>query len=570
MLTRFKTLFARPAVDLASAARPLFDEVAPIAGGADITRGIVDGLPLLASQDPLAGRDGGLPLDTYVAALTDHQVFSALQQRRLAVVSTEWEVLPGGTRLADQKAAELIRALLAALPWDQITAKMHHGIYFGQGVAECLWMRDGASVVPEAIRVRDPRRFGYRPDGAQVLLTATNPLGDALPARKFWTFRTGAFHDDEPYGMGIGHWIYWPVQFKRGVAKLWLINLDKYASPTAAGHFPPTAGEDEKAKLLAALTAIRSQAAIIMPEGYDAELLSAGRSGAADYREAAGYWDAAISKVILGHSAGADSTPGRLGGEDNAGEVRADLVKADADVLCASANLSWVKWVTEWSIPGAVPPTIWRRTEEDEDLGQRAERDAKLFVLGYRPTLDQIVATYGGDWEAVGAGTDGAAGDAGATIPPEALNAYAMGIDRLAALLPIPQQYIRDVVGIPAPRGGEAVLVAAPKESLESARDIKDGNDQIRGAPTTDLAAPADPPDPIARQLERLAFEAASLVDAGLLAVIRRELDAAPDLATFNARLLTLYPELNGADLTELLGQAFLAGELAGRVEADA
>mgnify|MGYP001773423024 CR=1 FL=1 len=510
MFDRLKRLWRVPTADFAAKPeKPVMDELAPVTMGRDITHGIVDGLPLLPDQDDLASRDGGLRLDTYVKVHDDFQVMSALQQRRNAVVANEWEVIPGGPRRADKKAADLIDRLLNALPWDDITSKMHYGVFHGHAASECLWMRDGTQIVPEAIRVRDARRFAYRPDGALVLLTATNPLGETLPARKFWAYQTGATHHDDPYGMGLAHWCYWPVQFKRGVAKLWLIALDKYASPTALGYFPPNASEAERARLLAALAAIRNQAALALPEGMKAELLAASRSGAADYQAAASYWDQAISKVILGHSAATDSTPGRLGGEDGAAQAREDLVTADADVLCASANLTWVRWVTEWSVPGAAVPMIWRRTEGDEDLNARAERDRRIFDLGYRPTLAQIVATYGGDWEVVG---DPSAGDG-------------------------------------------------------SAADGTNGADGETPASATDLAAPlapADPPDPIASQIARLEREAAPEIEA-MLARVRRELDEATDLAAFQGRLLTLYPELQRADLTELLAMAFAAVDLAGR-----
>ena len=382
-----------PTADLAGPTRPLMGELTAVAGGRDITRGIVDALPLLPPQDPLQGREGGFPLDTYEPVLSDFQVFSALGQRRLGVIATEWEVIPGGTTRRDRRAADLIRAILDRLPWDAITHQMHYGVFYGYAVAELLWARDGSDIVPDSVPVRDRRRFAWRPDGTLCLLTTEQPLGEPLPEKKFWAFATGATHSDDPYGMGLAHWCYWPVQFKRGIAKLWLIALDKYASPTAVGHFPPGASEDERTRLLAALEAIRSQAALILPEGMQAELLAASRSGAADYDVAAQYWDMAISKVILGHSAGADATPGRLGGEDTGLAVRADVIKADADVLCSSANATWVRWVTEWSVPGALPPKIWRRTAEDDDLGNRAEREQRIFTMGYRPTLAQITDT---------------------------------------------------------------------------------------------------------------------------------------------------------------------------------
>lgn len=404
----------------AQGGRPVLDELAPLTGGRDITRTMVDSLPLLPPQDSLTARRGGpLPLDLYWEVLDDWQVASVLLQRREAVVSTDWEVIPGGTSRKDKTAAQFIQAILDALPWDSISRQMHFGIFFGHAVAECLWATDGAQVVPSEIRVRDARRFAYRPDGSLVLLTQAHATdGEPLPPRKFWTFQTGSVHGDDPYGMGLAHWCYWPVQFKRGTIKLMLVFLDKFASPTALGHFPPSATPAERTRLLRALEAIRSQSALILPEGMTAELLSAARSGTVDYLEANRYWDAAISKVIAGHSAAADATPGRLGGEDSSREIAENLVAADADLLNSSANLSWVRWCVDWSYPGAAYPLIWRRTEEDEDLNTRAERETKIYTLGYRPTLAQIQETYGGEWEAREAASTVTQAPIGAKAPP--------------------------------------------------------------------------------------------------------------------------------------------------------
>jgi phage gp29-like protein len=392
MYQRSSGLIVSSPTDAGPTGRPIMSELAPISGDYDITRGLVDSLPLLPPQDSLASRSPGAHhLDLYAQVLDDWQVFSALQARRLAVCATEWEVIPGGTMRRDKQAAEHIEAILDALSWDQITAQMHVGVFHGYAVAECLWQKDGAHVVPGDLRVRDARRFAFRPDGTLALLTVAHASdGEAMPDRKFWAYQTGATHADDPYGMGLAHWCYWPVQFKRGNVKLMLIALDKYASPTALGHFPNNATAAEKTRLLRALEAIRSQAALILPEGMTAELMSASRSGSADYLGALAYWDGAINKVIGGHSASQDATPGRLGGEDMGRTVRADLVTADSDILNASANATWVRWVTEWSFPGAAAPKIWRRMDEDEDLGQRAEREAKVYTMGYRPTLATV------------------------------------------------------------------------------------------------------------------------------------------------------------------------------------
>lgn len=543
MANPFRALFGArtPTADLAAPGRPAMGELATLAAGRDITRGVVEGLPLLPPQDEWQGRAAGLWLDVYRQVLDDFQVFSALQQRRLGLIATEWEVLPGGTARKDKQAAELIGNVIEdVLPWDRITEQMHYGVFYGYAASELIWQRDGRHIIPEAIKVRDQRRFAYDPEGRLRLLTVGNPLGELLPERKFWTFSTGATHEDDPYGMGLAHWCFWPAQFKRGIAKLWLIALDKYASPTAMGHFPPGASADEQAKLLAALAAIRNQAALILPEGMTAELLAASRSGGADYDTAARYWDTAISKIILGHSAGADATPGRLGGEDSSDAVRADLVKADADVLCGSANATWVRWVTEWSVPGAIPPQIWRRTDEEEDLSERADRERKIYDIGYRPTLAQVVDTYGGEWERVQAGTGEALADGETPTPADGAE---------------PSEPSDTEGGTSADGAGARVGEADP-----------DDEPADLAAPTKD--APNDAPDYAQMTVAALGRLAEPAMQA-MAARIREELDAAIAAgeapADFQARLERLYPQLPDGDLVAVMGEALAAAELAGR-----
>src|SRR5690606_41171473 len=68
------------------------------------------------------------------------------------------------------------------------------------------------------------------------------------------------------YGLGLAHWLYWPVYFKRGGLKLWLTFLDKFGAPTVRGTYPPNATAEEKQRLLAALEAVTSESGVIRSE----------------------------------------------------------------------------------------------------------------------------------------------------------------------------------------------------------------------------------------------------------------------------------------------------------------
>ena len=396
--------------------KPDLREIASTADGRDITRGYVDPMAILLPQDTvLMGRGGG-SYDLYREVLRDDQVASVFQQRRRAVVSREWEVVPGGDRRQDKAAADALREWLngvnvgmdedeyARLPqpgWDAVTDRMLYGVFYGYSVAECLWGRDGRHVTLDAVRVRDRRRFGFDGDMRLRLYTGERPDGELLPPRKFWSFCTGADHDDEPYGLGLAHWLYWPVFFKRNGIKFWLIFLEKFGQPTATGKYPPNANEAEKRKLLQALRAIHTDSGVIIPEGMVIELIEAARSGTADYTALLDRMNAAITKVVLGHTGATDSTPGKLGAEDMAQDVRLDVVKADADLICDSFNRTVARWLTEWNYPNARPPRVWRKVEDAEDLNRVADREKTIFSMGFRPTLRHIEETYGGEWEPV-------------------------------------------------------------------------------------------------------------------------------------------------------------------------
>ena len=267
-------------------------------------------------------------------------------------------------------------------------------------MAECLWAIDDGKVVIDKIKVRKQRRFGFNPKMELRLKTTSQPLGEALPDRKFWTFSCGADNDDDPYGVGLAHWLYWPVFFKRNDIKFWLMFLEKWGQPTAKGTYPASSQQAERERLLQALAAISTDAGIIVPEGMEIDLIEAARTGTADYKELCDRMDAAISKVVIGHTGSSDATPGRLGGEDNAQEVRGDLIKADADLICESFNQTVVRWLTEWNFgPDVAPPEVWRKIEPPEDIDKHAERDVKLSTVGYRPTMKRIEDVYGPDYE---------------------------------------------------------------------------------------------------------------------------------------------------------------------------
>lgn len=378
--------------------QPATTELAKVTG-----RGTLVGSPfveLLTTEDSILlsrGRDYRL----YRETLRDDQCASTFHDRRMAVLAKEWEVLPASDNPLDVAAADFIREELERLEWDRITDGMLYARWYGHAVAECLYMLDGNLVRLADIRVRDRARFAYANDGGPpYLLNSATLRWERMPERKFWTISTGADHDDAPYGLGLAHYCYWPVFFKRNGLKFWLVFCEKFGSPTAVGKIPAGQWQDEdlKAAVLDALSAFSSETAVVVPDNCVVDLLEAARSGAGTYDLLYDRMDAALAKVIIGQTASSQGTAGKLGGEDLRGSVRDDLIKADADLVCASFSRQVVTWLTEWNFPGATPPKVWRKVEPEEDLKTVAETDAAIAALGFEPSEAYVQERYGPHW----------------------------------------------------------------------------------------------------------------------------------------------------------------------------
>ncbi|HYW05017.1 MAG TPA: DUF935 family protein [Gammaproteobacteria bacterium] len=389
---------------------PDFHEIATTLDGRDITRGYVWPQLLLLPQDNVLTTRGGNDLRAYEDLLRDTQVKSAFEQRRLAIVGAPLDVRPGGERPIDKQAADSMRAQLEAISFDRITDKILYGLFYGYSVGECLWGRDGREIVLEDIKVRKSRRFRF--DGALRLrmLTYSDLMGELLPDRKFWIFSAGADNDDEPYGLGLGYYTWWPVFFKRHDIRFWLIFLEKFGQPTAHGKYPRQSTQEDQAKLLEAVQAIQTDSGVITPEGMPIDLIEAARSGTADYAAMHDVMDKAISKGIMGQTMTSDSGSSRSQAQVHM-EVRQDLVEADIEILCDSFNAQVARWLTEWNYPGAAIPRITRSLKKSwRDLQASADLDQKLGAVGYRRTLEDVKSTYGGEWEDTGMPAQGQQG----------------------------------------------------------------------------------------------------------------------------------------------------------------
>jgi phage gp29-like protein len=480
----------------AATGQPPAGIIATTGNGRDVTEFFLGRLRPLRDAI-LAAKGAGLEL--YEEVRRDDRVATALQQRRLALISKPWRVEAGGEDAASVAAAEALRADLERIGWDRVCERMHWGVFWGHAVAELVWEPRsdewGTRWTWSGIKVRKARRFRVGTDGTLRLMTPADQFeGEILPERKFWTFTSGEDADDYPYGIGLAHWLYWPVYFKRHSLRQWAQAVEKFASPTAVGTFPAGTSEADQKRLLAALRALHQDSGIVAPEGASISLLEMVRGAWADQAALYAAMDRAIATIITGQSTTIEAASNRAQTETHK-DVRDELIRADADLLDESFRAGPATWWCAWNFPGAAVPIIKRDLEPEEDVKLAVEIDAALDKMGWALSEERVRERYGEGYVRKAAGPapvapiatgSGPAGDAGASFADE-----------------------------------EAADEAADDDAVDDADAIADFAEVLGRATWRDAVGP------VVRAVERLARRASSLEEVrdGLAALVENGVD---------------------------------------------
>lgn len=497
--------------------RPENNEITTSRDGRDITRGWLSALMQAPVDDKVLIEQGGGDYRLYEDILRDDNVRAGINQRIYGVIAKPWEIIPGGKRTIDKTAADFIRAQIDSLEFDKVTLQMLHGTFYGFSIAEAVWDKSGNHIVLADIKVRNRRRFAFDGAGGLRLKTFANMQpGELMPNNKFWVTRFGADHHDAPYGLGLAHYLYWPVWLKRNVTRFWAVYLEKFGTPSAVGKYPPGTQKVEQEKLLSALRSLQRDSATVIPQGMEMELVEAMRSSAADHKQFVEVMNEAILLICLGQMATAKGTSGKLGNDASRENVKDAILKADADLLCESFNRSIVKWLVAWNFPGATPPRVYR-VFDDEDLDGHAARDKTISEMGYKPTLKYITEKYGGEWVEANPPADN----------PDA---------------------------------------SRTQSEQKDASDQGDKNDHSE--PLSQSVGFSDNvnPTPVDPMTDRLDDETTSHW-MGMMDHVKNIVDQAQSLQQLRDELLAAYGGMEIAQLTEIMAMGFAAAELTGRFD---
>lgn len=445
--------------------------------------------------------------------------------RKRAVLGLERSVAAASDAPRDVELRDAVEAALVQHPaFGGLLAALLDALAKGYSVVEVLWDTARSPWTPARYAWRDPRWFILDPVDGETLLLADGLLattGQPLPVGKFVVHRPRLKMGVAIRG-GLARLAAVVCWCRHRVLESWLAYCESYGAPARVAQvddrfFASDANPDQLAFLtdlkdkLSAMLGADAQA--VLPKSVDLTLQETAVGRADVFERLMERLEKLISKAVLGRSDASDATAGRLGNDQQASEVRQDILEGDAEELANTVNAQLVRPFIDLNFgPQAAYPRVILRATEAQDLAALADMLAKLVPLG----------------------------------------------------LQVEQSIVRDKWGLPDPApDGEVLGNPAPAPALPPALN-RARNAQSPSPLVGEGRGGGE--DPTAPLVERLGAEADPLLDA-LLEPVRALLAQSPDLDAFRTGLLALYPHLDPRAFAALMGQALAVADAAGRWE---
>lgn len=349
---------------------------------------------MLPDPDPIL-RKQGKDMRIYRELLCDAHVFACVQSRKSGVLSLEWEINRG---LDKDKNVENLEHLFKKLDINKLINDILDCAFFGFQPIEVLWKKIDNLILPADVKAKPPEWFCFDEENNLKFRTKENYWGEDLPDKKFLCPQSNASYDN-PYGERVLSRVFWPVTFKKGGMKFWVIFTEKYGMPHLVGKHPRGASKEETDTLADLLENMLQDAIAVIPDDSSVEIQEAEKSSSADiFEKLIDKMNAEVSKAILGQTLTTEigSTGSYAASQTHMG-VRADIVDADKKLVEKTIN-QLIKWIYELNFANQDIPQFEMYEIEDVDLNL-AQRDKVLTESGVKFSKEYFIKNYGFDEE---------------------------------------------------------------------------------------------------------------------------------------------------------------------------
>ncbi|HBE44262.1 MAG TPA: DUF935 domain-containing protein [Deltaproteobacteria bacterium] len=345
----------------------------------------------LPNPDPVLKKQGK-DITIYKELLSDGHLGGCVSSRKAGVKSLEWGIDRGK---AKSRQTRLIEDLFKSLPINDIIDTILDAVFFGYQPIEVMWERAGNYILPKDVVGKPPEWFVFSQENELRFRTKDNYInGEELPDKKFLIPRHCATYQN-PYGFPELSRCFWPITFKRGGMKFWVIFTEKYGMPYLIGKKPRGTSKEETDALADVLENMVQDAVAVIPDDSSVEIKEAsGKSASADiYERLLEFCKTEVSIAILGQNLTTEVKGGSYAAAQSHMAVRQDIVDSDKKLVANTLN-ELIRWIFEINFGSGEPPVFSMWEEEDVDL-DLAQRDKTLTEAGIRFTKNYFVKAYG-------------------------------------------------------------------------------------------------------------------------------------------------------------------------------
>jgi len=336
-------------------------------------------------------RKQGKDMRVYKELLCDSHVFACVQSRKAGVLSLEWEINRG---LDKDENAENIEQLLKKLDIYKLINDILDATLFGFQPIEIMWHKVGNLVLPTELKAKPPEWFCFDDDNQLKFRTKEHYFGEELPPRKFLCPQANPSYEN-PYGERTLSRVFWPVTFKKGGLKFWVVFTEKYGIPHLIGKHPRGASKEETDNLADLLEQMVQDAIAVIPDDSSVEIQEANKSSSAEiFEKLIDKMNAEISKAILGQTLTTEiGSSGSYAASNTHMAVRQDIIDSNKKLVENTIN-QLIQWIYEINFNGKDVPVFEMYEEEDVDL-TLAQRDKILYDTGVKFTKEYFIKNYG-------------------------------------------------------------------------------------------------------------------------------------------------------------------------------
>ena len=268
----------------------------------------------------------------------------------------------------------------------------------GFSVNEIIWDTNSSRWKPKTFIFRDPRWFAY--DKESGALSLRDPHGMELYPLEPYKF---IIHEPNllsgkqiTSGLSFTALFYWLV--KTYDVTSWAAFADRFGYPVRLGKYGRKATKEDIATLKRAVAAIGSDVGAVIPDAMAIDIIesktTAGNSEV--YEKIAEWADKQLSKLVLGQTASAEGTPGKLGDSQDQQAVRQDILKADVRQLEQTLNRDLVIPYVDFNFGKQEQyPKLKIKYVEPKNVQLIVESVTKLVPLGFKVKAQEMHSLLG-------------------------------------------------------------------------------------------------------------------------------------------------------------------------------